>query len=79
MLKGLKDFRQTAGLSKVGMANLLKVSLSYYEKVESGQRQPSHNFINRFSIQFPDTDIASIFFKSNRHISCKSDNINSDE
>lgn len=61
-LERLKQFRQKADMSKVVMAHLLKVSLSYYEKIESGERNPSYNFITRFSREFPESDINSIFF-----------------
>lgn len=62
MLEKLKQFRQTSGLSKVDMAHLLKVSLSYYEKIESGERNPSYNFISRFFRKFPESDINALFF-----------------
>lgn len=61
-LEKLKQFRQTLDMSKVDMARLLAVSLSYYEKIESGERNPSYNFITRFSREFPESDINSIFF-----------------
>lgn len=79
MLKGLIEFRRTLGLSKAGMALMLNISLSYYEKIESGKRQPSYNFIKRFSIQFPYMDITTIFFIENRCESYGSVNPQSEE
>lgn len=71
MLVTLKEFRQVAGLTKPEIANLLNISLSYYEKIESGERNPSYNFLKKFSRIFPDSDITSIFFSGKGHISCK--------
>jgi len=70
-LEMLKQFRQTAELSKVEMAYLLKVSLSFYEKIESGERNPSYNFISRFSRKFPESDINAIFFNKDNYKVCE--------
>lgn len=70
MLERLRQFRKKSGLSKMAMANHLNISLSYYEKIETGQRNPSYNFISRFSLVFPESDIVSIFFGDKKHIPC---------
>lgn len=52
----LKEFRQKKNKTKQQMADLIKLSLSMYEKLESGQRKPSVDTIKRFKEVFKDFD-----------------------
>ena len=61
----LKKFRLEHGFSKLQMAEKLKISGSLYEKVESGIRRPSRNFLKRFKDAFPDFDMNIFFVQSN--------------
>ena len=56
-VKWLKDFRNYKGLTTAQMAKKLKISKSWYEKVEFDYRQPSRNFLERFKKTFPDFDM----------------------
>jgi len=46
------------------MAKKLDVSESYYQKVESGERNPSYNFIRKFKDKFSDANVGEIFFEN---------------
>jgi putative transcriptional regulator len=70
-LDKLIEFRQGAGLGKYDMAKLLDISESFYEKIESGERNPSYNFISRFSRKFPESDINAIFFNKDNYKMCE--------
>ena len=61
----LKQFRNSINLSQKSMAQKLGVTLSLYEKVESGRCGISSNFIKRFKHNFPDASIDEIFFNEN--------------
>ncbi|MBS5581864.1 MAG: helix-turn-helix transcriptional regulator [Megasphaera sp.] len=63
-VKWLKDFRNYKGLTTAQMAKKLKISKSWYEKVEFDYRQPSRNFLERFKKTFPDFDM-NIFLPTN--------------
>ena len=65
-MKGLASIRKKLNLTQAEMAEKLDVSFSYYQKIENGYKQPSYNFINKFTEIFPDTDI-SIFFQNYSH------------
>lgn len=58
----LKQFRNSINLSQKTMAQKLGVTLSLYEKVESGRCGVSSNFLKRFKHAFPSASIDSIFF-----------------
>ena len=60
-MKVLKDFRELMKKTPEEMAKELKISLSYYEKVEYGYIKPSRNFIDKFAKKFPMID-TNIFF-----------------
>lgn len=66
----LINFRKEKCKSQLEMAKLLGVSLSLYEKVERGIRNPSYKFICKFKNVFYDTSVDSIFFEEKRHESC---------
>lgn len=65
-LTTLKLFRRKRDLSQVQMADRLGVSLSLYEKVESGKMRPSKKFIRKFEIAFPHADAVKILFSDER-------------
>ncbi|MBR1396087.1 MAG: helix-turn-helix transcriptional regulator [Selenomonadaceae bacterium] len=62
----LKNFRKENGYSRQDMADKLKISLSFYDKVEFDARSPSQNFLNRFKTAFPNFDM-NIFFDKSQH------------
>lgn len=64
----LKEFRKGRNLSQEKMAELLDVSLSLYTKIESENRKPSREFMNKFKAAFPDFDM-NIFFVDALHAS----------
>lgn len=68
----LINFRDSLGLSKVTMAEKLKVSYSFYDKVEMGDRNPSYGFIDKFKRAFPEADVDTIFFASKLYEKCNS-------
>ncbi|MBE7049040.1 MAG: helix-turn-helix transcriptional regulator [Ruminococcaceae bacterium] len=42
------------------MSEKIGISKSFYEKIESGTRQPSYNFIMKFKEVFPSADVNCI-------------------
>ena len=56
-MKTLKEFREAIGLTQEAMANDLQISKSFYEKIESGERKPGRELIERFKLKFPIIDI----------------------
>lgn len=58
----LREFRKSSGLTIDNMAKLLEISPSFYTKVEIGERQPSANFLKKFSKAFPTFNM-NLFFK----------------
>lgn len=52
----LKDFRLKKNKTKQEMADLIDISLSMYEKLESNQRKPSVDTIKKFKDAFKDFD-----------------------
>ena len=61
----LRKLRESQGLSRQRMADLLGVSRSFYEKVEIGDRGLSGNFIRKLKSQFPMIDVNVFFLPSN--------------
>ena len=61
-LKNLAMFRAEKGIVQREMAELLGVSLSYYQKIEGGFKTPSYNFICRFKELYPEENL-DIFFE----------------
>ena len=57
----LKDLRKSLNLNKKEMANKIGISVSYYEKIESGERYASRNFLIKLKQKFPQFDM-NIFF-----------------
>ena len=59
----LKEFRKSQNITRKEMAEKMGVSLSFYEKVEDGDRSLSGNFIRRLKEAFPLVDL-NIFFRT---------------
>ncbi len=57
----LKKFRESLGLSPQGFADSIGVSKSLYDKVETGVRKPSRNFLEKLKYRYPQFDV-NIFF-----------------
>ena len=57
----LKQFRLQNKLSLRQMAELMNVSLSMYEKVEYGKREPSREFLLDVKRAFPQFDMNELF------------------
>lgn len=60
-MEHLKKLRKSLKLNKREMAKTIGVSFSYYEKIESGERNVSRNFLIKLKEKFPQFDI-NIFF-----------------
>lgn len=65
-MEALKEFRISLGLSKLDFAKEIGVSFSLYKKIESGEREPSRNFIQKLKITYPQFD-TNLFFAIYRH------------
>ena len=61
----LREFRKAHGLSQDAMARKLGITLSMYEKVESGRAGASAAFMRRLKNAFPEVSIDHIFFADN--------------
>lgn len=66
----LKEFRQSLNLTLQEFADNINVSKSYYEKIESGQRKPSREFMTKLKHKFPQFDV-NIFFIEQKHKMCR--------
>ena len=64
-MQRLKQFRKEKGLSQEKMASALGITLSMYEKVESGRTGCSAAFMKRLKAAYPDADIDFLFFAGN--------------
>lgn len=58
----LKLYRQEIGFTQAEMASKLGITLSYYQKIERGERDTSIKFIRKFSQVFPAADCWRLFF-----------------
>lgn len=61
----LREYRKKLGLSQDAMARKLGITLSMYEKVESGRAGASAAFMRRLKNAFPEVSIDQIFFTNN--------------
>lgn len=61
----LKEFRKSKKITQEGMAQKMGITLSMYEKVESGRVGASAKFMHRLKNAFNDADISKIFFADN--------------
>lgn len=62
----LKQFRISLGLTMKEFADSINVSKSLYEKVETGFRKPSREFITKLKKIYPQFDV-NIFFTQPNH------------
>ncbi len=62
MMNELIHFRKNLNKTRKEMAEILGVSKSLYEKIETRERNPSYHFILNFKKTFPTADIERIFF-----------------
>lgn len=69
-MKFLKEFRLSLGMTLQEFASNIGVSKSYYEKIESGQRKPSREFMMKLKNKFPQFDV-NIFFTDLKHKMCR--------
>lgn len=67
-MKTLKEFREAIGKTQEEMANEFEISKSFYEKLESGERKPGRELIEKIKIKYPLLDI-NIFLNLN-HTKC---------
>lgn len=56
-MEALKKFRESQGKTRKEMAAILGVSLSFYEKIELGDRSISGNFLRKLKSKFPTLDV----------------------
>lgn len=63
-------FRKNRNMSCEEMARELNISLSYYWKIEKGERNPSYNFLDKLKKIFPEINIDRIFFNPQLHKTC---------
>ena len=61
MMTIIKQLREKYGLTRQDMAELLKISVSLYVKLDYGYRQPSVSVLKKIKKAFPETDM-NIFF-----------------
>ncbi|BAH07975.1 helix-turn-helix transcriptional regulator [Clostridium kluyveri] len=69
MNSNLIEFRESLNMSQKDMALALGISSSFYIKIESGERNPSFNFIKKVKKKF-NVNVDEIFFKSQLHEKC---------
>lgn len=62
-METLMSFRLNKGKSMQEMSEVLDLTLSYYAKIERGDRNPSYNFLCKFKKAFPQSSIDKIFFE----------------
>lgn len=65
-MKTIKELREQLGLTMEEQAKKLGMSVSMYEKIEYGYREPSKKFIEKFKYAYPYIDI-NIFFENKVH------------
>jgi len=58
----LSEFRTKNSYTQKVMAEKLNTTLSFYSKIECGDRNPSYNFLSKFKETFPKEKIDDIFF-----------------
>lgn len=67
-MERLRAFRKSQKITQEVMAFRLGITVSMYEKVESGRANASSSFMRRMKKAFPDVSIDEIFFTDNRNI-----------
>lgn len=63
-MKTLKEFREAIGKTQQQMADEFEISKSMYEKLESGEKKPGRELIEKIKIKYPLLDI-NIFLNLN--------------
>lgn len=63
-MKTLKEFREAIGKTQEEMAKELKISKSFYEKIEVGERLPGRELIEKIKLKYPLIDV-NIFLNLN--------------
>lgn len=58
----LAEFRKKNNYTQKAISEKLNTTLSFYAKIESGDRNPSYNFLIKFKETFPKVSIDEIFF-----------------
>lgn len=56
-MKTLKEFREAIGKTQEEMALSFGISKSFYEKIESGERKPGRELIEKIKIKYPLIDV----------------------
>ena len=64
-MEKLREFRKEKGLSQEKMAKILNITLSMYEKVESGRTGASAACMRRLKTAFHDANMDLLFFADN--------------
>lgn len=70
MVNKLVEFRNKTNQTQKEVANRMRISLSFYQKIEKGDRNPSYNFLCGFKEQYPTYSIDEIFFENQTHLKC---------
>lgn len=65
-MEELKKFRESTGMSPEDFAKHIKVSLSLYQKVETGNRRPSREFTEKLKRSYPQFDV-NVFYENTLH------------
>lgn len=60
-MKILREFRNSLNLTAQEFANEIGISKSLYDKVETGARKPSREFLTKLKKKYPQFDV-NIFF-----------------
>lgn len=60
-MEQIKEFRISLGLTISEFAKEIKVSKSLHEKVESGARKPSREYVTKLKARFPQFDTNLLF------------------
>jgi len=66
----LPEFRDETRQTQQEVADRMGISLSFYQKIENGFRNPSYNFLHKFKEEYPSQSIDCIFFDSEVHTKC---------
>ncbi|GAA0115689.1 helix-turn-helix transcriptional regulator [Clostridium senegalense] len=70
MQNKLVNFRVKQKLTQQEMSKKIGTTLTFYSKVELGERNPSYNFIVKLKKEFPNANVDSIFFDNELHEMC---------
>lgn len=62
-MEQIKEFRNSIGLTINEFAREIKVSKSLHEKIESGARKPSREYITKLKSRYPQFDTNLLFAK----------------